>query len=106
MSDPAWNEIFSALRNRPRRQLLVSLLDEERAVEGLNVPEDVHAGERDLETLQVELFHNHLPLLSHEGYVDWDRENHRVTRGPRYGRIRPVLDLFEERRDDLPADWP
>lgn len=106
MSDPDWNDIFSALGDRPRRRLLVSLLDEEAATDGLDVPEDVHAGERDLETLRVELFHNHLPLLTHEGYVDWDRESERVSRGPRFDRIRPVLRLFDDHRDELPASWP
>ena len=106
MSDSAWNEIFSALRDRPRRRLLVSLLDDDRDADGLIVPEDVHGGERDLDTLHVELFHNHLPLLSHEGFVTWDRENDRVTRGPRFERIRPVLVLLDERREELPADWP
>lgn len=53
----------------------------------------------------VTLRHLHLPVLEERGFVRWDRENHRVTRGPRFEELEPFLELLRELQDDLPGRW-
>lgn len=54
---------------------------------------------------EIELRHNDLPRLASLAYIDWDREIGEVARGERFGEVAPVLDLFENHADELPADW-
>lgn len=53
----------------------------------------------------VTMRHLHLPVLEERGFVRWDRENHRVTRGPRFEELEPFLELLRELQDDLPGRW-
>lgn len=49
--------------------------------------------------------HLHIPVLEEREFVDWDRENHRVTKGPRFDELEPFLELLRELQDDLPGRW-
>ena len=105
MSPSDWKAVFDALGNRYRRRLLVSLLEHNPQRDEVNVPEDVHAGEKELTILQAEMFHNHLPQLEAAGFVRWDRDAHEVVKGPRFEEIRPVLELLHRHADELPDGW-
>ena len=113
--------IFEALANEYRRRLLIDLLD--RASRRVSRPsgaswEISEANEEllnrhlsstravdDADETLVRLHHVHLPKLADFGFVEWDRDAHVVARGPRFDEIRPVLELLDGRRDDLPATW-
>jgi len=58
---------------------------------------------RDLAVSTVELFHTHLPMLAERGYVHWDEEPLRVTRGPLFTEIEPLLDVLTAFADDRSA---
>lgn len=96
---------FDVLADRTRRRVLVSLL-EAGPDEEIAVPDDVHEGERDLEVLEAELVHTHLPKLESAGLVWWDRDAATVVRGYRFEEIEPLLALVDDHADDLPAEWP
>ncbi|EMA22283.1 hypothetical protein C443_10012 [Haloarcula argentinensis DSM 12282] len=34
------------------------------------------------------------------GLIEWDRETHRVTRGPEYEQVRPLLAFLSESYDE------
>lgn len=104
MDTTDWSALFTALGDVHRRRLLLSVLETERRDSVVQVPEDVHAGDCELEVLQVELFHNHIPMLAEVGYVTWNRENHEVRGGPSFERIAPVLELLDAHRDELPGE--
>lgn len=59
--------------------------------------------DRDDRTTEIELVHVHLPRLEDAGYVDWDREDGTVTRGPQFAEIEPLLEVLVENRETLPA---
>ena len=101
MGGAAWESIFDALKDEHRRRLLVELLEEG------DVPRITAAdsGTGDPTVLQAKLVHTHLPKLEAEGYIDWQRDEDRVTRGPNFDEIRPVLRALHDRRDDLPDGW-
>ena len=60
----------------------------------------------DQETIQLELPHRHLPQLDEAGFIDWDRETGRITRGEDFEEIRPLLELMDNHRAELPDGWP
>lgn len=59
-----------------------------------------------LDKLQIEMYHTYLPRLEEAGYIQWDRDQHIVVKGPEFERIKPVLEMFEENADELPVAWP
>lgn len=97
--------MLQALEDRHRRRLLVTLLDHHPTEDTFRVPEDIYVGEADLEALQEQLFHQHLPSLEAAGYIRWDRENHEVEQGPRFNVLRPLLQLMHDHQDELPPGW-
>ena len=99
------DEMMRVLANPYRRQLLAALL-EEKPQEALNllIPEDVHTGEKELERLQTQMLHNHLPRLEEMGVIRWDAETQTVSKGPRFREIRPLLELMQARQQDRHPD--
>lgn len=98
------DKILLALANKYRRRLLVALLGH-NPQDDVPVPEKVHIGEKELETLENAMFHTHLPKLEEAGFIQWDRETHTVSKGPRFEEIRPLLELMNNHSDELPDNW-
>ena len=114
------DHMFDALAAGYRRELLVDLLDQtsQRVSRPDGVSSDVDGSNDELlrrhlssgreipdadeDTLRAH--HVHLPKLADYGYIEWDRNAHRVTRGPRFDEIRPVVELLDGRRNELPAE--
>lgn len=105
MSKSDWERIFTALHDRLRRRLLIALLKQESHSGRIIVPEEIHEGEKELDELQVELFHEHLPLLEDANFINWDRNTHEVATGSDFSHIRPVLELLHNSQENLPDGW-
>lgn len=81
-----------------RRELLLSLQDRS--------PQDtgVHSGSVSMadggRKSQVEMHHRHLPKLEEAGLVTWNRDAGRVSRGPAFDDVRPLLALLEESENE------
>lgn len=99
------DEYLQALTDTHRRRLLVALLEHNPQRDTVAVPEDVHEGEKALETLQTKFYHSHLPRLEEAGFIRWNRDTHEVVKGPRFEEIRPLLELMRDHADELPDDW-
>ena len=95
--------MFRALANKPRRRLLVELIEHDPQ-DGLPIPEAVHRGEKELELLHEEIIHIHLPMLDTMGLIQWDSSVHEVSRGPQFEKITPLLRLLLNHTDELPED--
>jgi hypothetical protein len=98
--------IFEALSDPYRRQLLLSLLEHNPQDDDDRDPLNVVSEDVEPEVLEVELVHNHLPKLEEMGFIRWDREADKISKGPNWGDIAPLLVLIENHRDELPDDWP
>ncbi|WP_425499314.1 DUF7344 domain-containing protein [Natronosalvus caseinilyticus] len=82
------DRLFTALSAAPRRRVLAELHNQPAG--GVQVPEAIlndGEGRRDLE---IALHHKHLPLLDDYGFIDWDPETSRVTKGRRFDDLQPV----------------
>ncbi|MFC7204064.1 ArsR family transcriptional regulator [Haloferax namakaokahaiae] len=102
------DEALTVLSNQDRRRLLVGLLDDDS--QPIRVDEVVAAeaadADRDSTRLQIAMHHNHLPKLDAWGYIDWDVEVQEITPGPKFGEIRPVLELLDTHAAEIPVQWP
>lgn len=102
-TDPL-NDLFEALAHPRRRQVLVALLEHPS---GDMDPLKACAGSgEETRGIEIELHHTHLPKLAAMGFITWHRETGRVSRGPRWDGIEPVLTLLETHREELTAGWP
>jgi len=96
------DEQLQLLADGTRRRLLVALLDDTLD----SLPVDITEGVRDNEAVNhIELYHVHLPKLDDSGFVEWDREQRRVSRGPQFSAIEPLLTLLQDNRDELTGEW-
>ena len=59
-----------------------------------------------VDRIATEMHHTHLPRLAEAGYVEWDREDDVLRRGPRFDEVAPLIELLVVHEDELPAGWP
>ena len=120
MSDAS--TLFDLLAAAPRRRILFLLLEQET----VRIPTDVRTrstaqgrqftqskGEteqaaavpiqEDPSALEVALAHKHLPKLTANGVVEWDRQENLVTRGPTFDEIEPALETLASHSEKFPG---
>lgn len=91
------DDAFLALASSEPRRLLTTLAERESEPDdGLYVPEDVPSEAREAERPGVMMHHVHLPKLEAAGLIDWDQDANRVTRGPQFAEVRPILELLTD----------
>ena len=97
------DNLFDALTSIHRRRILVALLDHnpQPAPDLTDGPWETPAEKTSLLTER----HVHLPKLAEYGYIEWAPSEQEITRGPRFEKIRPVLELLDENQDELPEEW-
>lgn len=99
------DELFHLLSHSHRRRILTRLnASNSQEKDEFELTELVDGDEFDDE--KFSLIHNHLPKLAEAGFINWDRERHTVTRGPRFYEIAPLIDLMVAHQDELPSNWP
>ncbi|WP_265111409.1 helix-turn-helix domain-containing protein [Halosolutus halophilus] len=97
------DKVFDALADVHRRRLLVALLDHN--------PQDISdlsGVPWNIEETEVEMaqkYHVHLPKLADYGFIDWHPDDEVAVKGPQFDEIKPVLELLDEHRDELPDGW-
>jgi len=84
------DDLYDALANPYRRRLLVALT-EHNPQDEIPATEVVHEGEKERERVKIEMVHIHLPKLEAMGLIEWNRETHKVSKGPRFDEIPPML---------------
>lgn len=97
-------EAFDLLRPPYRRRLLMSLLEHNPEDEA-TIPDDLTTNDEELENMLIDMTHIHLPKLESLEVIEWDRDENVVTRGPAFEELRPLLELIDRHRDELPDGW-
>ena len=106
------DEVFDALADEYRRQLLVELLEDDwhyvpkltGSSEELSDAHDslllghLHSA-RDIAGVDERLLfihHIHLPKLEEYGFIEWKRNTQTVTSGHRFDQLRPYLEVLDD----------
>lgn len=97
--------MLSALSQPYRRQLLIALMNHNPHDDDDIDPLGVLDTGGEVKAAELELFHNHLPKLEGMGYISWDRENGKTSKGPNWDEIAPLLELLHNHREELPNGW-
>ncbi|TYL40727.1 hypothetical protein CV102_02680 [Natronococcus pandeyae] len=116
------DDVFDALADGQRRQLLVDLLDSDlQRVSDLSdtsrelieahdaLLDQVLSGQLEIPGADTELIQKHrvhLPKLAKYGFIEWNPEDCLVARGPRFDELTPVLEQMENQRTDHPVTDP
>ena len=100
-----FDDALDALADVQRRKLLLSLLDHNPQDD---TPVVIGDSESEIEALEslTAMNHVHLPRLVEYGFIEWDRANNEVTKGPDFAEIRPLLELLDDHAEELPEGWP
>lgn len=94
------NDMLYALADGQRRRLLIALLEDDSPL----VIADSESAADSLEH-RMSMKHVHLPKLADYGFIEWDRERHEVSKGPKFVEIRPLIELLNNHENELPDDW-
>lgn len=92
---------LDVLSNIHRRRVLFALAERSPYPDRIDTSHTVETdgGERD-QTIVMQ--HVHLPLLEDHRYISWDQEAQRVTKGPQFDDIQPLLTVLVENQEALP----
>ncbi|WP_440766067.1 hypothetical protein [Natronorubrum sp. DTA7] len=96
---PIQHNLFAALANAERRQILFDLADEPDSV-NIDSPPDAIA---DGGTARIERHHVHLPMLDDYGFINWYPEANAIESGPQFDEIMPVLEVLVDRCETFSA---
>lgn len=98
-----WDTVFKVLSAEPRRQLIVSLLDAP-ADQSVPLPESAAMPNLpvDPETLRIELYHAHLPILEKNGFITYETEPLTASRGPKFDEVAVVFDALHSESATIP----
>ena len=83
--------MMNVLAREARRIVLLRLLDDDG-----ETTIDALLRTIDSQRAEVQLYHTHLPKLEQAGYIEWRPGSKRITRGPKYDEIQPLVHLLEE----------
>lgn len=103
--DGQLGELFGALSDSYRRQLLVGLLEHDPQDDHGIDPLDLISESGTADALELHLIHTHLPKLESEGFIEWDQEAGKIRKGPNWDTIEPTLQILHEHRVEIRADW-
>lgn len=99
------DDLFEALSNPYRRQLLVALVDHNPQHDGDPDPLDLVSDDVEHGVLEIHLFHSHLPKLEEMGFITWDRRTREISKGPNWADIEPLITLIHDHQEELPDGW-
>lgn len=100
--EPSSEDKMDAIGDAQRRDLLISLLQEDPP---LDSPVAVAPGD-DAETRRrrLRMKHVHLPKLADYGFIDWDRNTDEITKGQNFDEIRHLLEILNDSEAESPTE--
>lgn len=100
----SFDDMVDALADVQRRKLMTALLEHNPQNDS---PVVITDSEKDADELGrlVSMNHVHLPKLVDYGFITWNEDTHEVEKGPDFDEIRPLIELLDDHKDELPEDW-
>ncbi|WP_440763760.1 DUF7344 domain-containing protein [Natronorubrum sp. DTA7] len=115
------DEVFDALADSHRRQILVKLLSSPRYIpKPSGISREIAEADENLlrrhlsssrtivevDEYSVSMHHIHLPTLAENRFIEWDRGDNLVLQGPRFDELKPHLSLLAEQQDGRRTEGP
>lgn len=94
------DEVFQALSETPRRQILCTLAEHDGPIELDTLGDETIVDAYHWETHQVALYNIHLPELDDQEFIDWDRERQVIEEGAQFDEVRPFVEILNTKSDD------
>ena len=95
---------IEALGHVERRRLLLALLNDTSGGDRRAALDRLDSDTAD-GALKLSMHHVHFPKLEEAGFVEADYQQYTVTAGPRFEEVRPLLELLDGNRNQLPDGW-
>jgi hypothetical protein len=105
LGEDTFDDVLYALSNKYQRELLLALLEHNPQDDRDHDPLNLLSETEEAEVLQSELVHKHLPKLDDMGYISWNQTTNKISKGPNWDDIAPVLKLMYDNQDKLPEGW-
>ncbi|MHB9287708.1 hypothetical protein ACKVMT_11810 [Halobacteriales archaeon Cl-PHB] len=103
-----FDSVATALSKRPRRHILVELLDR-NPVDVTDISattaRDGAVRVAESERSTIALSHVHLPKLESMGYIDWNRDRRTIARGANWEEVETPVSVLNDHRDDMAVTW-
>jgi DNA-binding transcriptional ArsR family regulator len=96
-----FDQIAKALGSQARRRILMELLDHNPVS---HQDTSTKNSTQEIERIELQLIHIHLPILNDLGYIEWNRNHRKIIKGSNWGEIEPIVRLLSDNRDQIPAD--
>jgi hypothetical protein len=100
----SFDDAMDALGDVQRRKLLLALLEHNPENDAPDLPSG-SIGETDAVERRTMMKHVHMPKLDAYGFVEWDEDAHEVVKGENFVEIKPLLQLLDDNRNELPSGW-
>jgi hypothetical protein len=84
--------------------VLLSLLNDDTTSD-VSVIVDASDPESSDRDLWLAVYHTHLPKLEQWGFIETGPDRQSVSRGERFDEIAPLLELIDDNRGVVSADW-
>lgn len=101
------SDAFKALANPERRRLLIALAEHNpQSDQTFDYPDDVPPESRENEEkILLRTYHTHLPMLEAGGFIEWQKDDQEITKGPNFDVVRPLIQVLDqENRFELVND--
>lgn len=93
------DNLFTALADPERRQILFDLADEPDSVNIDSPPDAIENGGN----ARLERHHLHLPMLDDYGFINWYPNANAIESGPQFDEIMPVLEVLVDHCKTFPS---
>jgi hypothetical protein len=92
------------MADQSRRQLLVALADHDPQDHDFSIPATEISSDAEGDHPSLQMIHTHLPKLDDAELIEWDRQTHQVREGPRFDKIRPLVEMVQDHANNRPSD--
>lgn len=91
------DSMMDTLKSHTRRVILMSLLGDTTETSIATLEQQI-----DHENARIQLYHNDLPELVTGGHIEWDNDSDTISKGPRFSKVEPLVQLLKEYNTAFP----
>jgi hypothetical protein len=91
------DSMMDALNSREKRVVLMTLLGDTSEASITTLERQINHDDA-----RIRLHHKHLPKLGNAGWIEWDDKSETISKGPRFSKLEPLVQLLKEYNTNFP----